>query len=439
MKRWNLSFIVVCFEVLRLLSGQAAYAQDLTRLGGDLTTDLPGRFALQLPAPNVVSQARRIQQLSGFSTFHRIVLASEGLGPTFVNRSCGGCHVDNGRGPVGFPRGVFEGSPMIVKIALPKLKRDGSPQEVPGLGFQLQNHSLKRDERFRVSLRWRTHRGKYPDGTRYSLRSPRLGFSARGYTHRTVRNSLRMSPLIIGAGLVEAIPEEAILERADPGDANRDGISGRPNFVPNRRTGSLAIGRFGFKAAHPTVEQQSAAALFFDMGVTSELFKKQDGDVELPNEELDRLSVYQTIAGVPQARSLASPEVAAGQALFVSTGCEDCHRMTYTTGSASHPELENQVIHPFSDFLLHDMGAGLADRKPEGEAKGFEWRTTPLWGLGFSSTVSKVRPRYLHDGRARSIEEAILWHDGEARSSRERFMALSKNERSQLLSFLNAL
>ena len=438
MKRFLIVIILVMLGHLTSPHLKEAVAQDVTQLGGDLTTDLPGRFALQLPAPNISSEASRIRQLSGFAVFHKLFQRSDGLGPSFVNRSCGGCHVENGRGPTSFPRGKFEGSPMMIKVALRERNADGSAKGVPGIGQQLQNHTVSGGERFDVSLRWLKVRGSYPDGKRYTLRRPRLTFRAKGFTQRKLRSSLRMSPILIGSGLLESVPESVVLEREDATDVDGDGISGRANYVPSR-TDQKALGRFGFKATHPTVKQQSAAALFFDMGVTTKLFSGKGGHVELPDDELDRLVVYQTLAGVPQSRNQIAPEVVAGKSLFFSAGCESCHRINLRTESSSAPELDGQTIHPFTDLLLHDMGPGLADNHPEFLARGPEWRTAPLWGLGFSGTVSAVRPRYLHDGRARSIEEAILWHGGEALASRNYFMALPLSERQKLLAFLSSL
>ncbi|MCB0335757.1 MAG: thiol oxidoreductase, partial [Bdellovibrionales bacterium] len=189
----------------------------------------------------------------------------------------------------------------------------------------------------------------------------------------------------------------------------------------------------------PTLEQQSAAAAFFDMGVTSSLFAESGTSQELSDLTLEQLAVYQALAGVPRARNQDLPEVIAGKAHFQSLGCADCHRMTFTTRNTEFSELDGQLVHPFTDLLLHDMGPGLADKHREFSATGSEWRTTPLWGIGFFASVSGVAQRYLHDGRARTIEEAILWHGGEAKSAQQRYLEASKSERDELLSFLNSL
>ena len=226
---------------------------------------------------------------------------------------------------------------------------------------------------------------------------------------------------------------------SDPDDSNGDGISGRPQYIPDRINGGLALGRFGFRASHPTVKQQSAAAAFGDMGVTNSIFTDETGSQELSEEDLDDLSLYQELAGVPIARDQSDPEVQRGAELFTSVGCADCHVTTFTTVNTVHPELNGQLIHPFTDLLLHDMGPELSDGRNEFSASGSEWRTTPLWGGGFFKSVSGVKQKLLHDGRARSIEEAILWHGGEGETSTNNFKNLPKADRDALLRFLDSI
>lgn len=413
---------------------------DLSQIGGGLTSELPGRFALQLPGPSVQGGDRRQLFLDGFPVFHRAVSRREGLGPRFINRSCAGCHVENGRGPIGFNRSALGESTMVVKVALKRTGADGLQPDVPGLGPQLLDQDTSGKKRHDLSLRWRTIRGQYPDGTAYKLRRPVLNFSVRRVNRRRIAASLRMSPPIIGLGLLESIPQSTLESWSDPEDTDGNGISGRMNIVPDLRTGSSAAGRFGFKAAQPNVEQQSLAALFFDMGISNSLFGDRQRSPEFPeNEFLLPLLFYQRLAGVPLPREISNPQHQEGFTLFQSIGCADCHRFGVRTGVNADPELSDQVIHPFSDLLLHDMGRGLADPRREFGAAGREWRTTPLWGLGFSRTVSKVRVAYLHDGRARTIEEAILWHGGEAGPSQNRFKELAVAQREAVLAFLNSL
>ncbi|MCB0332787.1 MAG: thiol oxidoreductase, partial [Bdellovibrionales bacterium] len=239
--------------------------------------------------------------------------------------------------------------------------------------------------------------------------------------------------------LLEAIPEYQILSWSDPEDDDNDGISGVPQYSPDKVNGGLGLGRFGFRASSPTLAQQSGAASFFDMGVTNPLFMVDGEEPETSAENFEKLVIYQALAGVPIARDQDDPTVIRGKELFQTVGCDGCHKMTVTTSDAQNPELDGQVIHPFTDLLLHDMGDGLADERAEFSASGSEWKTTPLWGLGFYKTVSHVTPRYLHDGRALTIEEAILWHGGEAEAAQEAFKDLPKADRKALIKFLKSL
>ncbi len=413
-------------------------AQDIYSLGGDLTSSLAGRAAIQVTAPNISSEELRIEQLAGFGVFHRFSSVAEGRGPRFNSDGCGSCHVDNGRGPVGFSS-KSRNSTMVIKVSLAGRDSGGAPRNVPGVGEQLQDHEVGGGNLYRVKLRWKEVDGFYPDGTRYHLRRPNLDFSIPGVAGRRVRSSLRMTPIVIGPGLLEAVPEAAILAMSDPFDVNHDGISGKPQYVPDRRHDTFAVGRYGFKASHPTVEQQTAAAAAHDIGLTNVLFPAMGSAPELSEADLRLLVVYQMLAGVPYARAQEDPRVQAGKNLFQRIGCDGCHLMTMVTGGHEFVELRNQVIHPFTDLLLHDMGRGLADKRAEFSSSGSEWRTTPLWGLGYSRRISKVQARFLHDGRARTIEEAILWHGGEASASRREFIRLSKEQRQQLLAFLDSL
>lgn len=424
---------------LPFLGALQAYSQDVELQGGDLTSDLPGRSAIQVFAPNVTDEARRLKQVAGFEVFHRIFTAEEGLGPEFVHNSCGGCHLDNGRGRAKFSRSPLGGSQMVVKVALPGLNSDGTPVGVPGIGGMIHDHIVSGRNRVRVDLAWEDVQREYPDGTTYVLRRPKLDLRIRGLNERKIIRSLRMTPPVIGVGLLEAISESEILSHSDPLDVDGDGISGHPNHVIDVKTGQYVVGRFGYKASHPTVEQQSAGAFANDMQVTNPLFPDALGGVELSAEKLELLVIYQKLAGVPRAENQSDAKVLAGKEHFKAIGCDGCHRMSIVTADHSDPELSSQEIHPFTDLLLHDMGRELADQRAEFLASGPEWRTTPLWGLGFSRRLAGGRTIFMHDGRARSIEEAILWHAGEASRSRHKFKELSKAKRAELISFLDSL
>lgn len=420
------------------------FAQDITRLGGDLTSDLPPSAALELPAPNIQGSERISQHLLSHADFHGSfeLVRKEGkrvLGPDFNHNSCGGCHVKDGRGPLGFSKGI-QGSAMLVKVALQGLLADRSPKPVPGVGEQLRDHTINGKIKFNISLKWSEEKGRYPDGSAYTLRRPRLSFDIPQIDEKTVVSSLRMTPPVIGMGLLEAVPAESIEAMSDPRDVDRDGISGRVNYVLDKELGVKAIGRFGYRATHPTIKQQSAAAFFNDMGVTNEVFSDKKKSLEVDRELMARIVFYQQAAGVTPARMQDDADVIEGKRLFQQINCQGCHKLTLRTADSNIPELVNQEFHPFTDLLLHDMGADLSDKRKEFSASGREWRTTPLWGLGL---VRDLLPHghigFLHDGRARSIEEAILWHGGEARRSRQAFKKLSASQRAQLLKFLQSL
>lgn len=241
-------------------------------------------------------------------------------------------------------------------------------------------------------------------------------------------------------GLLEAVPAETIEAMSDPNDLNGDGISGRASYVEDHTSNTTVVGRFGFRATHPTIKQQSAAAFFNDMGMTNEIFPTlNDPAMEVSQEAMAKVVFYLQAPGVIPARNQDNPNVIAGKALFQSLSCDACHKITLQAGPSSVAEVSNQVFHPFTDLLLHDMGGGLSDKRPEFSASGREWRTTPLWGLGLFRDLSQHRPGFLHDGRARSIEEAILWHGGEAKTSQRAFKKLSHTERDQLIQFLKSL
>ncbi len=437
--------------ILFLLVPLHLSAQDLTQLGGDLTTTITGHNGLQVAAPNVDDEIRRIKQLEGFQDFHRIHTKKSGLGVKvegkkgrrFAHKGCAGCHVQNGKGRVRLTRGQKRKDGMVVKVSLRGLQDSGAPINVPGIGEQLQRHNTNRNikKKHRLRLRWTSAglKGTYPDGTKYRLRRPLLTFRIKGYARSEIISSLRMTPGLNGLGLLEAIPEHVILSWSDPEDSNNDGISGVPQYTPDRVNGGLGLGRFGFKASNPTLAQQTGAASFFDMGVTNPLFTVEGEEIETSEENFEKLVIYQALAGVPIARNQDNLKVIRGKELFQTLGCDDCHKMTVTTEDSENPELDGQTIHPFTDLLMHDMGDGLADERAEFSASGREWKTTPLWGIGFFETVSHVKQNYLHDGRARTIEEAILWHGGEAEAAQDAFKNLSKADRKALIKFLKSL
>lgn len=283
--------------------------------------------------------------------------------------------------------------------------------------------------------------GTYGDGTPYQLRRPRYVFSGTtAPAHFSVRNAM---PLI-GLGLLEAVDEADLMTRHDPCDNDGDGISGRVSVTTEFLSGRDVIGRFGWKATRASVRDQIAQALNRDMGVTSAEQPILDGQtspsaLEVTALEMDRMTRYTALLGVGARRDLTDPSALAGELLFSSIGCASCHVPQMTTGD-THPygELRNQTIRPFTDLLLHDMGPGLADSMADGDATGSEWRTPPLWNIGLTAGVSGGEG-YLHDGRARTLEEAILWHGGEGEAAKEAFRLLPSTSRAQLIAFLRSL
>ena len=316
----------------------------------------------------------------------------------------------------------------------------------PQLGLVLQPRSTSGSPEGGVNISsWTSTSGTFTDGSGYQLRRPVYTFSGPIPSSY----SARVAPALVGLGLLEAVAEGTVASLADPNDANGDGISGRLAIVTDPQTGQARMGRFGWKAGRARLSHQIAAALNQDMGVTTSIFPTPDcgsaqtgcasGSAEVSAADLDKMVRYIALLGVPARRELNDAQAQQGEALFQSAGCVKCHTAVLTT-SAFHPnaELRGQTIRPYTDLLLHDMGAGLADNLPEGGAGGAEWRTPPLWGLGLTAGVSGGEA-YLHDGRARSLTEAILWHGGEAEAAKQSFRAMSASSRAALIRFLKSL
>ncbi|MEI7863832.1 MAG: di-heme oxidoredictase family protein [Chthoniobacterales bacterium] len=357
------------------------------------------------------------------------------VGPKFVARSCVACHVNNGRSLLPAIGATLDQA--VVKVSA---SADGSPH--PVLGEQLQPYSTNGPAEAGVVLAgFTTVNGTYGDGTSYSLRQPLLQFSGVIPPYY----SLRVAPALVGLGLLEAVPESAVLALADPDDANADGISGRVHYVPDPTNSLiLRLGRFTPKANQSRVVHQIAYALNRDMGVTSALFPVLDGETsprpaEISGTDLDLFNRYVALLGVGAQRDFLDPEVVRGKQLFTSASCVACHIPSFST-SPYHPmgELRSQTIHPYTDLLLHDMGPGLADNMDEEGSTGAEWRTAPLWNIGLTAGVSGGEA-YLHDGRARSIEEAILWHGGEAAAAKENFRTMPAADRAAVIRFIRSL
>ena len=355
-------------------------------------------------------------------------------GPKFIASSCVECHINNGRA---LPSPL--GSPITLAVIKVGSDSSGAPHPILGSAIQTQNTDGFAEARVSIS-HYSTIEGQYADGKTYALRKPNYSFLGTNPEFYSVRNT----PPLVGLGLLEAISEEAILALADPNDANEDGISGRAQVVIDPVTGETRLGRFTHKAGKASLSQQIAAALNNDMGVSTTIFPNLDGESgsgepELSDDDLDYLTRYIAVLGVSARRNLSNSDALQGEQHFETLGCVKCHIPTITT-SPYHPftELRTQTIHPYTDLLLHDMGAGLADNMGELSASGAEWRTPPLWNIGLTEGVSGGES-YLHDGRARSLAEAILWHGGEANSAKEAFRNLSESDRSSVISFLKSL
>lgn len=379
---------------------------------------------------------------------------SDGLGPVFNARSCSSCHFRDGRGRPPVPPET-DSVGLLFRLSVDGLTPEGAPAPEPHYGGQLNQAAvLGVPAEGRVVVSYEEIAGAYPDGDPYGLRQPRYTFAdlAFGPLDAATMVSPRTAPFLIGLGLLEAVDEAMVLAAADPDDRDGDGISGRANVVWDARAAATALGRFGWKANVPTLEQQNAGAFVGDIGITSPLFPGQNctaiqtdclaapsgGEPELDQDKLDAVTFYSRYLAVPARRDVQDPVVRRGETLFAEIGCTACHTPTLTTGVAAETPLAGQRIHPYTDLLLHDMGEGLADDRPDFLADGREWRTPPLWGLGLIATVNR-HTFLLHDGRARDAAEAILWHGGEAADAAERFRDLARDDRAALLRFLDSL
>ncbi len=383
--------------------------------------------------------------------------ATDGLGPLFHQDQCSDCHENNGRGrPPETEGGPMES--MLVRLSIPGSNNHGGPNPIPLYGDQLQDHAVDGvPAEGRAVMTWTEQDGTYGDGTPYSLRKPELTFADLSYGEMPANamSSARVGNPVIGLGLLEAVPDVTLHALADPEDQDGDGISGRVNLVWDAPTAEMAVGRFGWKANVASLKHQTAAAALGDMGITSPIFMEdhcdegqtacqqkaldvEDHPPEVRPELFERLVQFNKVTAVPAQRNSEDADVKNGEALFRDIGCSSCHMTTLMTGESEHSELSDQVIHPFTDLLLHDMGEGLADGRPDFEASGSEWRTQPLWGIGLTKRVSGFS-LFLHDGRARSFAEAILWHGGEAEAARENFRELGAEQRTALIDFLNSI
>ena len=389
-----------------------------------------------------------------------------GLGPHFDASACADCHGGDGRAagpehdgvlPVGF----------VVKLTT------DDEAIAHRLGGQLTSRAARVRAEAVVSVSYEEVGGEFADGEPYSLRRPTyVAELTIGQLSGDAVLGVRVAPHLSGLGLLELIPIADLERRVDADDDDDDGVSGRFAEAVHLLSGEATIGRFGWNAGQPTIEQQSAAALFNDMGLTSRYFPVEScgsgGECErrgipvteyyvpsgfgseltgssayefageVSDERLYKLTVYAQALAVPAVRDVGDPVVARGWEVFVESGCSSCHAGPFTTGAGPIQGLSNQVIQPYTDLLVHDLGDGLADRTVDGDIVDTEWRTAPLWGVGMIETVNG-HANFLHDGRARGFSEAILWHGGEGQASADVYREMSATDRVALIRFLESL
>ena len=444
------------------LSSALAFAADTeseSLSGGLFTTTMRDAAAYRqtIPFPD---EKRQLQHLDGFDSLAQkwvmplLPTGVWGRGPLSNAESCLGCHINSGRGTV--PAKSNEPiRTMLVRVSVPGKNANGGPMPHPRYGDQINFMGVEHEVRgeAEVFIDWREKPVQFADGETVSLREPKLRIEQLVYgpLGDDTLFSPRVTQPLLGLGLLEAVPDstlEALSAAPKP-----HGIKGKTNRVWDFAAKRMAIGRFGHKATNPNLSQQIMAAFHDDMGVTSNLFPTETcTDVQkscrnafsAPQPELGPnqfvpLLFYVQANAVPARRNAGDVDVKRGEKLFTEAACAACHTPELKTGEyAPIPEMSHQVIRPFTDLLLHDMGEALSDNRPDFEAGGREWRTAPLWGLGLAKTVNG-HTDLLHDGRARTTAEAILWHGGEANFSREVFLKMPKADRQALLLFLDSL
>jgi CxxC motif-containing protein (DUF1111 family) len=432
------------------------------RPGGDLTSHDQGPNAYTQVAWWLFDAEQREAVANGQALLRQswvispsLDAALAGLGPTYNSNSCVSCHARNGRGAP--PESAAQPMrSMLVRLSIPGQNAHGGPLPEPSYGDQLNESGVPgvpgEGEAF---LQWTTQAQTLSDGTEVQLRRPVVAFRELtfGPLPAQLMSSPRVAPAIFGLGLLEAVPEAQILAIAKEQRSEGKGVTGMPNRVWNASQGRHVLGRFGWKANQPDLRQQVAGALAGDLGISSTVFPEPncppvqracvswnaDRHPELSSQSLRDLTFYHYSLMVPERRNRMHPAVQRGERLFAVAGCASCHRPKLTTGAfPPFPPLAGQSIAPYTDLLLHDMGDGLADGRPDYLAGGRQWRTPPLWGLGLLLKVNE-HDFLLHDGRARGLLEAILWHGGEATASREAVRAMDREDREALLLFLTSL
>ncbi|HVZ71977.1 MAG TPA: di-heme oxidoredictase family protein [Polyangia bacterium] len=455
-------------ELADFISGKVLFEADFSSHVGynpPTTYDCPRGATPGTKIPTIVTPPLPSPMFTMGNAYTNMSLATIPR-PGFSSSSCFSCHHLDGKGQPA--DGTSMGNTLLKLFSSADGKTSG-PDATYGTILDTQAPAGGTAEAA-PSITWTTVPGTFADGTPFELRKPTFtaGTLRDGALGTTTHVSPRIPRPVFGLGLIEAVAPESIMALADPDDANHDGVSGRPNFITDTATGATLLGRFGWKAGTTSLREQAATAFVNDMGITSTAYPKHrcganqaactsaagaDTTPQLSDTDLDHIQSYLRSLSVPPRRNYEDPQAIAGKSIFEAIGCVKCHVQNLVTSSkAALPELRGIDIQPFSDLLLHDMGDGLADDAPveEGTATGREWRTAPLWGNGTGTAVmfpaiDAFDPNdhpppggvYLHDGRARSITEAILWHGGEALPMREAFRNLSADARAQLLAYVS--
>ncbi len=454
----NYSRIVKIFITLIIFFSLKQSFADTISMDKSISVSRENREAFAAPIPSLNLNKMRLFT-GGRHLFRRSwtpapssVKSLDGLGPVFNRVSCSGCHVKDGRGkPPEENSNKFKS--MVIKLSLIK---NNLIYPDPKYGYQLNDKAiLGVPFEGKAKINYLTKIVSFEDETTVSLSKPIYSFDnlSFGPFDINTKHSGRVAPAVFGLGLIEAINENDILSKADPEDQDKDGISGRPHYILDVPSKTLKIGKYGWKATRATLLHHITGAASQDMGLTSSIFpdkncmpvqkdckeKISGGTPEISDDQIDRLLLYMQTLAAPLQRNKNDKAVLQGHDLFTKIGCNKCHTESYKTGEHQiHKELSHKIITPYSDFLLHDMGPDLDDKVSEGDASSSEWKTPPLWGIGLVEKVNK-HTRFLHDGRAKSIEEAIIWHGGEAENSKNKYLKLNKKDRNYLLKFLNSL
>ncbi len=446
------SAVLLCAVMFAMPSSMDAAEIKKDRAGGPLTVEDDGALAYMRMAPNL-PEAQRERFVRGERLFRTAwqekggTFVFHGLGPLYNRLSCVGCHTGNGAGfAPSQPHEPMLG--MLVRLSVPGSGPHGEVVPHPAYGDQFNHLGVRGvPGEGRTEVQWQQTEETLADGTVVSLRRPEIRLVDLNYgpLGADVMLSPRIGQPIYGLGLLEAVSEADLIALADPKDQSRDGISGRVNRVWDPEQQRVVAGRFGWKANQPSLKLQIVSAMLGDMGITSSLLPQQNcteaqtacraaataDKPELTDAQVEDLLIYHRGLGVPARRNTDDSQVMAGEKIFATIGCNACHREQLRTA-------DGVVFYPYTDLLLHDMGDGLADGRPDFLASGTEWRTPPLWGIGLRSAVDE-RAGYLHDGRARTTLEAILWHGGEAQAAANQVRALPTAGRQALLAFLGSL